>query len=136
MGTEEIAAGLKNALERGQSLRSAMMSFYNAGYEKQEIEEAARTLAELKIEPVQRVQKTPILTGMPVPEKKPEPKLIAKTEIPATMQKVSNYGGEKRSFRSKIIIITLVFLLFLLVGILVAIFLFKDQLISLLNNIF
>ena len=136
MVIEEISAGLKNALERGQSLKSAMMSFYNAGYEKGEIEEAARALAELKVEPIQQASKTSILTGMPVPEKKPESKPIAQKEIPTTMQKVSNYGGEKRSFRSKIIIITLVFLLFLLVGTLVAIFLFKDQLISLLNTIF
>ena len=36
--------GLKEALERGDSLQRAMMSFYNAGYSREAIEEAAREL--------------------------------------------------------------------------------------------
>jgi hypothetical protein len=39
---EEIIGGLISALSRGEPLQKAMMTFYNAGYGKQEIEEAAR----------------------------------------------------------------------------------------------
>lgn len=41
---EDIIGGLKSALTRGYSLKDAMVSFYNAGYKKEEIEEAARRL--------------------------------------------------------------------------------------------
>ena len=44
MVREDILGGLRNALARGQPLKQAMMSFYNAGYLKEEIEEAARAL--------------------------------------------------------------------------------------------
>ena len=39
---EEIIGGLVSALSRGQSLESAMMTFYNAGYDKVEIEDSAK----------------------------------------------------------------------------------------------
>lgn len=39
---QEILGGLKSALARGQNLKQAMMSFYQAGYKKEEIEDAAR----------------------------------------------------------------------------------------------
>lgn len=46
MVNEEILSGLKSALERGKSLKSSMTAFLNSGYRKEEIEEAARALAE------------------------------------------------------------------------------------------
>ncbi len=42
MVNNEILGGLRHALNRGESLEKAMISFYNAGYKKEEIEEAAR----------------------------------------------------------------------------------------------
>ena len=42
MVNQEIYQGIKYALSKKQTLREAMMSFYNAGYSKAEIEEAAR----------------------------------------------------------------------------------------------
>lgn len=50
MVNEEIVGGLKSALERGQSLQRAMMTLYNSGYKKEEIEEAVRTLMEFSSE--------------------------------------------------------------------------------------
>ncbi len=44
MVNEEILQGLRIAIQRGYSLEQAMMSFWNAGYENKEIEEAARAL--------------------------------------------------------------------------------------------
>ncbi len=39
---EEIIGGIVSALSRGESLEKAMMTFYNAGYEKEEIEDSAK----------------------------------------------------------------------------------------------
>jgi len=39
---QEILGGLKSAIERGETLKHAMMTFYRAGYGKSEIEEAAK----------------------------------------------------------------------------------------------
>lgn len=44
MVNQEIVEGLRTALGRGYSLEQAMMSFFNAGYKKEDIEEAARAL--------------------------------------------------------------------------------------------
>lgn len=46
MVNEEIYGGMRAALARGQTLKSAMISLYDAGYKKEEIEEAARFLVE------------------------------------------------------------------------------------------
>ncbi len=42
MVNEEIIGGLISALSRGESLQKAMMTFYNAGYQKEEIEGSAK----------------------------------------------------------------------------------------------
>jgi len=39
---DDILGGIKAAIERGEELKEAMITFYNAGYSKKEIEEAAR----------------------------------------------------------------------------------------------
>ena len=43
---EDIIAGLKNALERGESLEKAVQSFINAGYNPAEVREAAESLSQ------------------------------------------------------------------------------------------
>jgi hypothetical protein len=45
----DIVGGLKIALSKGQSLQDAMQSFYNSGYIKEEIEEAAKALSSEEI---------------------------------------------------------------------------------------
>ena len=40
MPKEELVEGIKQALSRGENLERAMTTFYNAGYKKEEIEEA------------------------------------------------------------------------------------------------
>ena len=44
MAKEEILAGLKNAIDRGESLERAMKSFANAGYNTRDIQEAANQI--------------------------------------------------------------------------------------------
>lgn len=48
MPNQEILGGLKYAINKGESLEKVMLSFYNAGYTKEEIEEAARFIQQEK----------------------------------------------------------------------------------------
>ncbi len=43
--SEELVAGLRNALERGASLDEAINSFIRAGYNPVEVRESAQTLS-------------------------------------------------------------------------------------------
>lgn len=142
---EEIFSGLKAALERGQSLKNAMMSFYNAGYDKTEIEEAARALVTapegMPVQVIQPIAQAPQPTttpspAKPIPSAKPVPAAKPKeTFAPGkVVQKVSNYG--KRSLGNKIIVIVLALLLFMLASALIGIFIFRSQIIDWLNSIF
>jgi hypothetical protein len=73
MVNREIFEGLDLALERKQPLEKAMMSFYNAGYNKREIEEAAKALI---LERSKRKKQMPAQVTQPAPvkkEEKPEP---------------------------------------------------------------
>jgi len=85
MVNEEILGGLVSALSRGESLEKAMFSFYNAGYGKNDIEEATRELynqtgGSLGIKPgvtteVQEQKKIiSIQQQKPVPNEPPEQK--------------------------------------------------------------
>ncbi len=182
----EIVEGLKEAMARGESLKQAMFSFYNAGYGKQEIEDSARYLLQImqaerqKIlaqrqaqtalqkplnkaeQPTQKLQlqipQQPIqklITTQPVPQppqqqiQKPQQqiqKLITtqpsqqitpqfQQQIPQqTTQKVSDYNQSVK--KTKITIILLIFILIVLFGALVAMFLFRDKVIELFNNFF
>ncbi len=42
---DEVAGGIKNAIERGQSLGSVKQSFLNAGYKREIVESAARKIS-------------------------------------------------------------------------------------------
>ncbi len=147
---EEILGGLKSALERGESLQRAMMTFFNAGYNKEEIEEAARALSNFK--PVANVQpavpvvvKPAIVAQKAMPAKSIQPiqamqkpqkksffkKLIQPSVSQKPVQKVSNYGAKKPNALIPILIALLIFLL----GILAVIFLFKNQLMSIFGKI-
>ena len=53
----DILGGLKAAVQKGASLKQAMITFYNAGYLKEEIEEAAKVLQSQG--PIQPVVQTP-----------------------------------------------------------------------------
>lgn len=75
MVNESILSGLQSALSRGASLKKAMIGFYNAGYPKQEIEEAARVVHKVissgQISPQQEVSTTP-QTQTPSQTEEPE----------------------------------------------------------------
>ncbi len=107
MPNPEILGGLKSALNKGESLEKAMTSLYNAGYMKEEIEEAARFL-----QSPEQIQ----------PAKKPE---ALNTSIKSTPKKVSEYGAEKPKSNpvkkaAKGIVIAIIIAAILFVGLLIA----------------
>ncbi len=79
MINEDILGGLKSALERGQPLQKAMVSLYTAGYKREEIEEAARSLAGVSEETVPVAPIAPKV--IPVPISPPIQKIVTE-EIP------------------------------------------------------
>lgn len=178
MVREDILGGLKNALSRGQTLMQAMMSFYNAGYMREEIEEAARYLQLEKSQPMQSqfasgpvapiFQRTAKIERDPNKQLKEVLSQTAKSVEPAqssekTIQKVSAYGqpaqpqqitpttptqpvqqpaqplqkvsayGQPlptKKPRGKAIIFILLALLIFLIGGLIAVFFFKEEILS------
>jgi len=113
MVNEQIVEGLRLALSRGYTLEQAMMSFFNAGYKKEDIEEAARALSTHPEHPLSHPEKE-------IPEhlKRPEEK-----------KKISKYE-EKTKPKGKLITILLIIFLFIIIATIVGIFIFKQELID------
>lgn len=144
---EEILGALKSALTRGESLKRAMMTLYNAGYSKEEISEAARSvnMAEIQVQqPQQNQQPLQQNQQQNISQQTYQPQQLAQQPMQTqqlmqqgmqTQQRVSNYNQPPKP-GSKTIIILLGFLLLILVGILATIFLFKNELLNFFNNLF
>ena len=144
MVNHEIVEGLRLALSRGYSLENAMMSFYNAGYMKNDIEEAARELYKHpSISLSHPEKKTPEELKKPVETFKALPASDISQAVTKTEKReekkigvVSTYEDHPKSKKSKLIIILLIILLILLgIGI-VGFILFRDTLISFFSNLF
>ena len=144
MFREDILSGLKSAVSKGETLKQAMMSFYNAGYKKEEIEEAAKSIqnpnlvpqppivqtVENQIKaPSQQIQSTSKVAPQSIQQQ------LQQIQNQISTQRVSNYGKKPKKLGSTITIF-LVIILFLLLGSLIAIFLLRDQLTALLNRAF
>ncbi len=151
MAREDIIGGLKVALSKGETLEEAMQSFYNSGYKKEEIEEAARVLQSggfqqqlantIEAKPIVKalqlqppIQQPIIQQNSPVqqPILPPQPTFSAQQQIIAPKQNVSAYESKKRP---DVVTVLLILILLILLGILVSVFLFKDQLVEFLNKI-
>jgi len=182
MVNQEILGGLISALERGESLKKSMMSMYNAGYKKEEIEEAAMTtlgmditsLKELLSPPPVSPQQPIILNNPKIFQEKPKPQQASLTPIQkvnqpqpnlqqtnisiphnippqnlpvqgsqpsssiehqesplSIKQKVSEYTSKSpKQKKDNLVLILLILLLVFLVGILVSLFVFKNQIVS------
>lgn len=140
MAKREIVEGLRAAVGKGEPLRRAMMSFFNAGYGKKDVEEAAREMQKpqpiflpaaqpeapgqpVQPKPLPQVQQPPSIQ-QPVPQ---TPQFRPLTQSPVqAVQAVSGYGQKPRP-ASLVITIILVFLLLFMIGILSAVFFFKEE---------
>ncbi len=167
---DDVLGGIKAAIERGETLKDSMMTFLNAGYSKEEIQEAARNYLMEKSEITamnnsQLNQKAPIAKPVVQTPKEPEKKQEIKPEQKQTpispeehkpfpvkkiisrpikkfssqkknlSQKVSNYENKPKK-RVEPITIILILLLFFLILVLGAVFLFKSQLVEFFNKFF
>ncbi len=108
MPNTEILGGLKHALNRGESLEKAMLSFYNAGYTKEEIEEVAKFIQQ---------EEAPISVAR-------ETKLIPAMQN--SQSKISSYGVEKSKSSNPVkkaakgLVIAIIFAAIIFVGLLIA----------------
>lgn len=97
MAKTEITSALKNAVSRGESIEKAMKSMLNAGYNQQEVEQAAAGV---------RTSGSMGLTGkMPQPA---APKQLLKQETPA-----KEAPKEKKKFPWKAVILSAILLILL-----------------------
>lgn len=131
----EIVEGIKQAVKRGDSLKQAMMSFFNAGYDREEIQDAARV-----------VQNT--ITETPILKKAILKGSVAKNTKKKIKQNVSSYGAPKAVMETskkasavanplgKIMIFVLIFIFVILGVFILSVIFFKEEAISIFSNIF
>jgi len=138
MAKSELVEGLRSALSRGHTLKQAMESFHNAGYKREEIEEAARLLHDHPSQPMSHPAKKieehkPPVQPQVIPEKSEVPKqaiqVKPKPEKPEA-QKISKYE-EKTKPKGKFKIILLIISIIVILGLIAAILIFQDELINL-----
>ena len=145
---QEIIGGIELAILKGIPLKEAMLTFYNSGYVKEEIEEAARIAQQnlimfSKKKQIQEeknkksAQKIEKKKSKEFRKKKP---LLQKAKSPVQDSKISQYGNKPaKNFNysekkppKKGIFVLVIGLLVIAGGVLVFL-LFKDQIISLLG---
>ena len=112
-----IVGGLKNAMERGSSLEKAKMTFINAGYNPEDIDEAARTLMPLDIKKQLKVSQSLTLTTTLQKLEKPE-KIEAKEKLPEKLLPelpMPEFKKKKKfGIRTVLIVIAVIILLLIL----------------------
>lgn len=158
MVREDILGGLNSALARGQSLRQAMMSFYNAGYLKEEIEAAAKFLKSGTqiTQPQIQSNQSPLQVSKPKEEKGETKQIVSSYEtdlnhgeklqlekpdkkqkkaqlssvVGVQNQNVSQYGKPAQNPKGKLVIAILGVVLFFLLISFAAVFFFRQEIIS------
>jgi|TARA_B100002003_G_C13950013_1_gene460652 proline dehydrogenase len=128
MANIDLLEGLKVAISKGETLQQAMQSFYNAGYNKRDIEESAKVLqSQIHQEQIQKPKLVKSENNIKKPSK------LSKPQLPKTTQKISNYRQEKPSKKKIIILISL---LIVIVGVILAgIFFFRENLLEFFTKI-
>ena len=143
MVREDIVAGLKNAVERGYPLETAKQAFLNAGYSRQEVEEAATYLSRgainiqqpmQPIRPQQQAQPAQYQQPQqPYPQPAQYPQYPQQQPQPTLMQQQIQKPAEKKG---KGLVISLIVLLVILVIAAIGAFIYKTQIISFFNTLF
>lgn len=145
MANLEIKEGIKSALARGETLKQAVNSFLNAGYDPLEVERASK---ELEGGQSFFVPKQPVNQGFQPARTSPRvsPTFVKKPAVnytrnnfpaPIQNQKISNYEyASSDEVGRKILIFGLVALLIILIAGLGFIFFFQEQVSSFLSNLF
>lgn len=142
----DILEGLKNALVKGNTLKQAMMSFYNAGYKKEEIEEAARALypPQLSPPPSSQPSQKPSVPQKPIKqaEKQTNINVYQEEKVPSTAiqtsedrQLISKYES-KTSPKGKLTLVLLLMSLIAFILVVIGVFMFYSELIDFFKSLF
>lgn len=128
MVKRELVEGLKNAIERGEPTEKAMMSFYNAGYGKKDIEDASKVLMFEKFG--EKPENSASVYGEK-PEKKEKSPKIKKSN-----NKVSDYvDTNNKKSKGYIWIIVLSIIILIIIILLSSIIFFRQSIIDFFNNL-
>tara|TARA_Y100000310_G_C20324653_1_gene642375 strand:- start:45 stop:440 length:396 start_codon:yes stop_codon:yes gene_type:complete len=130
MVRQDIVTGLVNAIERGHTLEQAIQTLLNSGYGRQEVMEAANSITsgmpqtQEQIETIEEQTEQPQQTQESVEiQEESEVEYAPQQEIP-------------RKKTSPVTIVLLIVLLLLLLGGLVAVIIFRENLIQFFQNLF
>lgn len=138
---EDILEGLKFAMSKGETLQNAMLSFYNSGYQKEEIEEAARALQMQQLgQPIPQTSPAPTTDQQSVSQ----PQQISQTSVPEKpkgkmqqiIEKIIPFGKTSpgqpvvKESPKTLAIILLGLVLFLLLFALIGVLVFKKDIVS------
>jgi len=137
---EEIVSGLKQAIERGYSLEQAKQSFVNAGYNNRDISDSASSLGGIitsnpEISNIPQISQMSSVPNILPPEISSTPPQQTPPELSQIPPQPTQLPQETQT-KSKTLVIILIVILILIVLGLAALFLFKDQILGLLNSIF
>ncbi len=128
---DDIVQGLKMALIKGESLQQAMQSFYNSGYDRKDIEDAAREVQGSQDQLSQEAKIFNQPTADPKAPQTPQPNLPQKSP-----QVVSNYEQPKKD-HSTLMLIMIVLVLLLIVGAALAgVYFYREQVINFFSGLF
>lgn len=126
---EEIVQGLKMAMLKGETLQQAMQSFYNSGYDRKDIEDAAREVQGLQAKLNQESKVFNQNEKSQVPQKPSQPEQ-------KSSQVVSNYGQPKKD-HSKLMLMIIVLTLLVIVGAALAgVYVYKETVMNYITNLF
>lgn len=146
MVRQDIIAGLRNAVQRGFTMQQAMQSYINAGYNAQEVQQAAAHLSKGQAPPIQQkgapvaqqaqqlIQPTTQPTQQMQMTQQPQPG----PQPPSGSQQVKPLKDKKKPPKKKghkgLIITLIIILVLLIAGVSLAI-LFKDNIITFINDL-
>lgn len=132
MVNETILGGLRIAISHNSTLKDAMQSFYNSGYKKEEVEEAAKIIHLEQInqtKPVSNATQTKEikqpLQKLNQSQKTPQPKDTKTKPLTIPIKTQKQKKPSKKKLRT---ILLLTIALIILLGTLVGLFIFKDRL--------
>jgi len=120
MAKDEVLGGLKNAIDRGQSLDAAIKSLTNSGYDPAEVTAAAQTLNSGVTTALIPNQQQPVSQTQPPLSQSPGQQLTAQAGQQLVAQQPQQPQQQppvkKKSSSTKIIVIIFVIAAILLVG--------------------
>lgn len=130
MVRDDIVAGLKNAIERGDSLEKAKQSFMSAGYSYEEVEAASHLVNVGVLTPASEEEKLP--PSRTQPPMQTEPQLSTQESMqPPTSSQISlpqKPAGGKTKRSSKVIL--LIIILIILIAVFILTMIFREKIIS------